>query len=166
MSIEAQLRERLRKAEALHAGAATAGERNAAGAAIERLRARLAETSRADPPVEIKFTFPDSWAVRLFTALCRRYGFEPYRYSGQRRTTLMVKAPTCLRHDRVEPVPGAARRSDAISRGTRPIASFARRFMATSPRLASRRNPRRSPDEVVRRDFGQVEVRDRPGAAT
>jgi hypothetical protein len=93
MSIEAQLRERLRKAEALQAGAATAGERDAAGTAIERLRARLNESSRADPAVEIKFTLPDPWSARLFIALCRRYGFEPYRYRGQRRTTLMVRAP-------------------------------------------------------------------------
>ena len=34
-----------------------------------------------------------AWAVRLFVALCRRYGFRPYRYPRQRRTTLMVRAP-------------------------------------------------------------------------
>jgi hypothetical protein len=27
----------------------------------------------------------------LFMALCRRYGIEPFRYRGQRRTTLMAK---------------------------------------------------------------------------
>jgi hypothetical protein len=43
MSIEPQLRERLRKIEALFAGASTAGERLAAEAALERVRARLAE---------------------------------------------------------------------------------------------------------------------------
>jgi hypothetical protein len=37
MSIENQLRERLRKVEALFFGAATIGERDAAGAAAERL---------------------------------------------------------------------------------------------------------------------------------
>ncbi len=92
MAIEDQLRDRLRKAEALHLGAATPGERQAAGAAIERLQLRLKEEARADPPVELKFTLPDSWSVRLFIALCRRYGFKPYRYPRQRRTTLMVKA--------------------------------------------------------------------------
>jgi len=96
VSIEAQLRERLRKAEALHLGAATAGERDAAAAAIDRLRARLAEAARADPPREMKFSLPDSWSIRLFVALCRRYGFKPYRYARQRRTTLMVKAPPRL----------------------------------------------------------------------
>lgn len=36
---------------------------------------------------------PDSWAVQLFLALCRRYGIRPYRYPRQRRTTIMVRAP-------------------------------------------------------------------------
>jgi hypothetical protein len=41
MSIESQLREKLRKIEALFAGAGTAGERLAAEAALERVRERL-----------------------------------------------------------------------------------------------------------------------------
>ena len=49
MRIESQLRERLRKIEALFAGAATVGERLAAEAAL-RVRARLAELGRQDPP--------------------------------------------------------------------------------------------------------------------
>ena len=96
MRIEDQLRERLRKVEALFFGAATDGERAAAGAATVRLKAKLDEASRLDPPVELKFTVPDQWSVRLFIALCRRYGFTPFRYAGQRRTTVMVKAPRQL----------------------------------------------------------------------
>ena len=69
MSIEEQLRDKLEKVEALYFGAGTAGEKNAAEAAIERLRARLAEISRRDPPVEMQFSMPDPWAVRLFVAL-------------------------------------------------------------------------------------------------
>jgi hypothetical protein len=38
MTVESQLREKLRKIEALFAGAGTAGERIAAEAALERLR--------------------------------------------------------------------------------------------------------------------------------
>ncbi len=91
--IEEQLRERLRKVEALYLGAATAGERQAAEAAAARLKSKLEEDSRVERPVEMKFSFPDQWSVRLFTALCRRHGFKPYRYSRQRRTTVMVKAP-------------------------------------------------------------------------
>ncbi len=96
MRIEDQLRERLRKVEALFFGAATSGERNAAGAAAERLRAKLDEAARRDPPVEMKFTMPDLWSTRLFIALCRRYGFRPFRYARQRGTTIMVSAPRRL----------------------------------------------------------------------
>jgi hypothetical protein len=96
MAIEDELRERLRKVEALFLGAATAGERGAAGAAAERLRAKLEEAARRDAPVEMKFTMPDLWSTRLFIALCRRYGFRPFRYARQRFTTVMVKAPRRL----------------------------------------------------------------------
>jgi hypothetical protein len=93
MSLEDRLRDKLRKIEALFAGAATSGERSAAGAAVERIRAKLGAEALRDPAVERGYTMPDAWSVRLFIALCRRYGFEPYRYPRQRRTTVMVKAP-------------------------------------------------------------------------
>jgi hypothetical protein len=93
MSIEDQLRERLKKVEALYFGASTDGERGAAGAAVERLKAKLDEISRRDPPIEMKFSLPDEWSVRLFIALCRRYGVRPFRYPRQRSTTIMVRAP-------------------------------------------------------------------------
>lgn len=93
MTIEEQLRERLRKVEALYLGGATAGERLAAEAAAERLKAKLEEASRIDRPEEMKLSFPDRWSVRLFIALCRRHGLKPYRYPRQRNTTVMVKAP-------------------------------------------------------------------------
>ena len=96
MRIEDQLRERLRKVEALFFGAATAGEREAAGAAARRLRAKLEEAAHSDPAILIRFTMPDQWSVRLFVALCRRYGFSPFRYPRQRSTTVMVKAPARL----------------------------------------------------------------------
>jgi hypothetical protein len=93
VEIEEQLREKLRKVEALYFGAGTAGEREAAEAATTRLKAKLAEISRQDPTVEMQFSMPDPWAVRLFVALCRRYGVRPYRYPRQRNTTIMVRAP-------------------------------------------------------------------------
>lgn len=93
MAIEEQLRERLRKVEALFLGAATVGERDAAEAAAARLKAKLEEASRIERPEEMKFSLPDQWSVRLFIALCRRYGLRPYRYARQRHTTVMVKAP-------------------------------------------------------------------------
>lgn len=91
MTTEQQLRERLRKIAALFEGAATLGERNAAAAAIERVKRAIDATSKVDKPVEYHFNLPDHWKRRLFSALCRRYGLEPYRYRRQRHTTVMVK---------------------------------------------------------------------------
>ncbi|MBB6252306.1 hypothetical protein [Nitrospirillum iridis] len=93
MSGEAQLREKLRKIEALFAGAGTIGERIAAEAALERVRARLAELERRDTPIEMQFSLPDQWSRRLFLALCRRYGLTPYRLYRQRLTTVMLRVP-------------------------------------------------------------------------
>jgi len=93
MSEETQLREKLRKIEALFAGAGTQGERTAAGAALARVRARLATLQRSEPAVEMQFSLADQWSRRLFLALCRRYGLEPYRLYRQRMTTVMLKVP-------------------------------------------------------------------------
>jgi hypothetical protein len=93
MDDESVLREKLRKIEARFAGAGTAGERLAAGAALERVRLRLAQAKRQEKPLELKFTFPDLWARRLFVALCRRYDLTPYRYKRQRYTTVMLRVP-------------------------------------------------------------------------
>ena len=93
MTIEARLQEKLRKIEALFAGAGTPGERDAAEAALHRLRARLAEQLKTEEPIEMKFSLGDEWSRHLFLALCRRYGLEPYRYKRQRHTTVMVRLP-------------------------------------------------------------------------
>ena len=93
MTDEAQVREKLRKIEALFAGASTVGEKLAAGAALERVRARLAELERSDRPIEMQFSLPDQWARQLFLALCRRYGLKPYRLYRQRVTTGMLHVP-------------------------------------------------------------------------
>jgi len=93
MTIEAQLRDKLRKIEALFAGAGTVGERLAAEAALDRVRARLGELERRDPAIEMQFSMPDQWSRRLLLALCRRYGLKPYRYRRQRLTTVMVRVP-------------------------------------------------------------------------
>ena len=79
MSTESQLRDKLRKIEALFAGAGTAGERMAAEAALGRIRARLAEFGRQDAPIAMQFSMPDQWSRLLFLALARRYGLKPYR---------------------------------------------------------------------------------------
>ncbi|MDD5308589.1 MAG: hypothetical protein PHU25_14815 [Deltaproteobacteria bacterium] len=88
---EAKLLEKLRLIEALHAGAATPGERDAAGRARARILERLRTAEKADPPVEYKFTLGDQWSKKVFVALLRRYGIAPYRYRGQRHTTVMAR---------------------------------------------------------------------------
>ncbi len=88
---ESELIEKLRKIEALFAGAATQGERDSAELAREKILRRLREIMVEDPPVEFKFTFPDQWNRRVFIALLRRYDLRPYRYRRQRHTTVMVK---------------------------------------------------------------------------
>jgi hypothetical protein len=93
MNSEQELRDRLRKITALFEGATTPGERNAAAAAIERVRQALAAMAQTERPVEMQFTLSDEWHRRLFSALCRRYGLQPYRYKRQRRTTVMVRVP-------------------------------------------------------------------------
>jgi hypothetical protein len=93
MSGDARLREKLRKIEALFAGAGTEGERLAAEAALARLRARLEEIGRSEKPIEFQFSIPDTWSRHLFLALCRRYGISPYRYPRQRRSTVVLRAP-------------------------------------------------------------------------
>jgi hypothetical protein len=93
MREQQDIRDRLAKLEALFARGATAGERAAAGAALERLQSRIgqAEPPSRAPEIEVQYTLPDVWAVRLFVALCRKNGVKPYRYPRQRRTTVMVR---------------------------------------------------------------------------
>ena len=93
MTDEQSLIDKLRKVEALFAGAASDGERAAAANAMERIRERLRTVQLVDPPVEFRFGMTDEWSRRLFVALLRRYGITPYRYGGQRRTTVMARAP-------------------------------------------------------------------------
>lgn len=88
---EASLIEKLRRIEALHAGATTNGERIAAAEAKRRIQARLAELQASDPPVEYRFTLPDPWSRQLFNALARRYGLLPYRHRGQKQQTIMLR---------------------------------------------------------------------------
>jgi hypothetical protein len=88
---EARLVEKLRKIEALFARATSAGERAAAENARDRIRRRLEQIEKSERAVEFRFSLPDTWSKSLFIALLRRYGIEPYRYPGQRRTTVMAR---------------------------------------------------------------------------
>jgi len=88
---EQRLIEKLRKIEALFARSSSPGERVAAEHAAERIRQRLIQLEKVEQPIEFRFSLPDTWSRSLFVALLRRYGVEPYRYRGQRRTTVMAR---------------------------------------------------------------------------
>jgi hypothetical protein len=89
MMDEARLKEKLRLIEALFAGAKTAGEKDAADRARQRILERLRSLGASDPPIAFKFTLRDMWQRKVMVALMRRYGLKPYRYRGQRYTTVM-----------------------------------------------------------------------------
>lgn len=93
MTNEETLREKLRKIEALFAGAASSGEKAAADAAAQRIRARLREAQAEAKPEDIKVSVHDIWSQKLFIALCRRYGLKPFRYRRMHRQSIVVRAP-------------------------------------------------------------------------
>jgi hypothetical protein len=93
LTTEQELRQKLRKIAALFEGATTPGERDAAAAAIDRIRALLSAAERTEKTVEMNLRLRDRWNRRLFTALCRRYGLKPYRYPRQRYSTVVLRAP-------------------------------------------------------------------------
>ncbi len=90
---EAELKAKLRKIETLYAGAATPGERAAAGAAAERIKEHLKRLADKEPPTEMQFNLRNLWSHRLFVALCRRYDIRPYRYRRMRYTSVCARAP-------------------------------------------------------------------------
>lgn len=100
---ERTLIEKLRRIEALFAGATTRGERDAAAEARERIQQRLAARERTDAPREYRFSLPDPWTRKLFIALLRRYGIRPYRYKRQRAATVMARVPESFVDDTLWP---------------------------------------------------------------
>jgi len=107
--------ERLRKIQALYDAPGTAGEQAAAAAAAERLRERLREpgspsTERAPAPasaaeavIEFRIKVEDAWSRRLFLAIARHHGASPFRYRGQRRSSVMLKATRTVMNRRIMP---------------------------------------------------------------
>ena len=102
-SLEQQLVDKLRRIEALHARPGSEGERQAAERARERIQNRLKQLEAEEPPIEVRFTLSDQWSRHLFVALLRRYGIRPYRYHGQRRTTVMARLNRSFMNDTLWP---------------------------------------------------------------
>ncbi|MEB3335074.1 MAG: hypothetical protein VKP70_08830 [Cyanobacteriota bacterium] len=103
LSAEQQLVEKLRRIEALHARPGSEGERQAAERARERIQEQLKQLEAEEPPIEVRFTLSDQWSRHLFVALLRRYGIRPYRYRGQRRTTVMARLNRQFMNDTLWP---------------------------------------------------------------
>ena len=102
-SPEEQLVEKLRRIEALHARAGSDGEKVAAQRARQRIQARLKQLAAEEPPIEFRFSLSDQWSRHLFVALLRRYEIAPYRYRGQRRTTVMARLSRSFVNDTLWP---------------------------------------------------------------
>src|SRR6478735_832714 len=84
-----ELLEKIRKVEALFSGTDSAGEKQAARGAMDRLHAQLA--AAPEPLAEFKLKIEDPWKRQLFLALCRRNHIDPYRLPRPRRATIMIR---------------------------------------------------------------------------
>ena len=98
---ESELIRKLKLIEALHDGATTDGEKEAAADALRRFQRRLqdAQSQAGDRLVEYSFSMADQWRRKLFMALLRRHGIKPYRYPRQRYTAVMARVSKCVVDD-------------------------------------------------------------------
>ena len=105
--------DKIKKIEALLAGAKTEGERQAASLARERLLGKqqmaYCDTSRRDAsrceetPLEYSIRVDSHWKKRLFVAICSKYQLRTYRYAKQKHTTTMVRVVPSLLKDVILP---------------------------------------------------------------
>jgi small-conductance mechanosensitive channel len=90
-SPEEELVEKLRRIEALFAQSGSVGERVGSDQPLERFQSGGPSATGSFNQAELRFTLEDQWSRHLFVALMRRYGIRPYRYRGQRHTTVMAR---------------------------------------------------------------------------
>ncbi len=83
---EADLKRKLAAIEALLHRSTTEGERAAAQNVFDRLK----QKGITEQPEDLQFSVQDVWARKLFIAMLKKAGLEPFRLRGQRRTTIMV----------------------------------------------------------------------------
>ena len=89
---EAELKRKLAAIEAMVHGAMTDGERAAAQHVFDTFKQKAPD----EVSQELAFTVHDVWARKLFMAMLRKAGLEPYRMRGQRRTTIMIQGRKSL----------------------------------------------------------------------
>ena len=78
--------DKIRKIEALIAGAKSDGERQAAEFAKQRLQEKITAQ-----PKEYAVRLHSHWEKKLFVAICSKHGLRTYRYMRQKYTTAMVR---------------------------------------------------------------------------
>lgn len=81
--------DKIRKIEALIAGAKSDGERQAAEFAKQRLQEKITAQ-----PTEYTVRLHSRWEKKLFVAICSKHGLRTYRYMRQKYTTAMVRVAT------------------------------------------------------------------------
>jgi hypothetical protein len=82
--------DKLAKIEALIERASSEGEKQAAQLAKERVLNKIS-IDQSNKPIEYRVSHSSPWEKRLFIALCRKLGFQTYRYPRQKYTTACVK---------------------------------------------------------------------------
>lgn len=82
--------DKLAKIEALIQRASSEGERQAAQLAKERVLSKIC-LDQSNKPIEYRVSLASLWEKRLFVALCRKHGFQTYRYQRQKHTTARLR---------------------------------------------------------------------------
>lgn len=85
------LHDKIKKIEALIAGAKSDGERQAAALAKNRILERF-QVEEATKPIEYTVPLGNHWKKKLFVALCSKHQLRTYRYKRQKHTTAMLRA--------------------------------------------------------------------------
>jgi hypothetical protein len=82
--------DKLAKIEALIQRSSSEGERQAAQFAKDRILSKLS-LDGSHKPIEYRVSLESPWEKRLFVALCRKHGFQTYRYPKQKYTTARLR---------------------------------------------------------------------------
>jgi hypothetical protein len=86
------LYDKIKKIEALILGSNVEGERQAAKAALKRLKdSAPAIPLQHQDAMEFSLSSGSNWNKQLILALCGKYDLKPYRYYRQKYTTVMVR---------------------------------------------------------------------------
>lgn len=85
-----KLIEKFIKIQALFNNAGTEGEKEAAFAAMGRIKEEI-DKNKHIREQEFQFSFDNPWSRTLFIALLRKNNIEPYRRHRQKKTTIMAK---------------------------------------------------------------------------